>query len=454
MKQPPALQIPFVSRRPGSPFPQRAIKWVAAIGLAFTPGFALAQSVEITADRPDAVYACEHPATFTIRVLGADKELLKAGKLNVNLTNFGPQNVLSSTFDLAEGNPVICAGTLHEPGFLKCLATIKLEKETRGIFGVAYDPEKITAGSERPADFDSFWDAAVRKLDAEVPADPEAERLDAFCNEKHECFKVSFATFDKHRVYGFLSVPKGKGDGPFPVEINVPGAGPGAHGPNPGAADNGFITLVMNVHDYSPGPDAETQKKLYEEENSRLSEQYGAPRYCQAGAANRETYFYYRVILGINRAVNWVAARNDVDKTRFTYGGTSQGGGFGLILCGLNKNFVKGAIHVAAITDLSGFQKGRVSGWPKLIENVKAEDKEAATKVAPYFDGAHFAARIACPVRMSVGFIDETCPPSAVYSAYNAIQVKDKAMTHGIGMGHGVFPDIYKQVDQQWLRQK
>jgi len=185
-----------------------------------------------------------------------------------------------------------------------------------------------------------------------------------------------------------------------------------------------------------------------------VQEQYGVPRYCMSGAAARETYLYYRILLGINRGVNWLAARPDVDKTRFVYTGTSQGGGFGFYLCGLNKNFTKGVMHVPALTDLLGFQKGRDSGWPKLIENVTPEQKEAAIRTAPYFDGAHFAPRITCPVRVSVGFIDETCPPAAVYSSYNALRVKDKAIRHGFGMPHKVFPQIYEQLDQQWARQK
>lgn len=424
-----------------------ALMWGVAL-----PLLALAQSVEISADRAEAVYACGETATFTVRALGADGQLLKAGRVNVALSNFGPQSVTNAAFDLEAGNPVTCSGTLREPGFLKCVATAKLGKEVRGVCGAAYEPGKIAAGSERPADFDAFWDAAVKRLDAEVPADARAERLDAFCNEKHECFRVSFATFDNLRVYGFLSVPKGAG--PFPVEVNVPGAGPGVVSPNTGMADRGFIYLVMNVHPFEPAADAEGQKALYAEQDKRLQALYGAPLYCQAGAASRETYFYYRVILGINRAVNWLAARPDVDKARFGYGGTSQGGGFGFILCGLNKTFTKGVIHVPAITDLLGFQKGRDSGWPKLIEGVRPEDKAAATRVAPYFDGAHFAARITCPVRVSVGFIDETCPPAAVYSGYNALRVKDKAIVHGIGMPHKVFPQFYKQLDNDWLRAK
>lgn len=416
------------------------------------PLWLAAQSVEISVDRAAAVYACGEPAVFTLRVLDTENQPVKEGKLSVTLTNFGTQQVAQAEFDLAAVNPVTCAGTLREPGFLKCTATARIGKEYRGVFGVAYAPEKIRAGSERPVDFDVFWDTATAKVEAEVPLDARVERIAQASNDKRECFRVSFATFGGLRVYGFLSVPKG--DGPFPVEVNVPGAGPGVVGPNTGMADRGFIHLVMNVHPFEPAVDAEAQKALYAAQDARLTERFGAPRYCQSGAASRETYFYYPVILGINRAVNWLASRPDVDKTRFTYGGTSQGGGFGFILCGLNRNFTKGCIHVPAITDLLGFQAGRASGWPKLVENQPEEAKAAAAKVAPYFDGAHFAARITCPVRVSVGFVDETCPPAAVYAGYNALRVGDKAIEHGIGMGHRVNPDIYTRLDQQWLRQK
>ena len=420
------------------------------IGVTLFPVvMACAQSVEVTADRASYVYACGEPATFTIRVLDKDRQPIKAGQLRVTLTNFGTQHIAGATFDLSKTCPVTCSGTLREPGFMKCVANVKLDKDYRGLSGVAYDPEKITAGSVRPDDFDAFWDTSIKALDDKVPLDPRVERMATFCSDKRDGYRVSFATFDGMRVYGFLSVPKGTG--PFPAVVSVPGAGPGVIGPSVGMADQGFIHLVMNVHPFEPAAVAEAQKLLYAEQDKRLNAQYGATRYCQSGATSRETYFYFRILLGINRAVNWLAARPDVDKARFGYTGTSQGGGFGFILCGLNRNFTKGVIHVPAITDLLGFVKGRDSGWPRLIENVRPEDKAAAMRVAPYFDGAHFAARITCPVRVSVGFIDETCPPAAVYAGYNAIRVQDKAIGHGIGMAHGVFPQFYRQYDQQWL---
>ena len=137
-----------------------------------------------------------------------------------------------------------------------------------------------------------------------------------------------------------------------------------------------------------------------------------------------------------------------MDKTRFRYQGTSQGGGFGFYLTGLNHTFTRAAFYVPAITDTMGYLRGRQSGWPQIVENNSAtpEKRAMAEKNAPYFDGANFAARIRCPVRVAVGFADTTCAPCAVYAAYNAIPVKDKGIVHGIGMGHGCFGKFYSEL--------
>ena len=97
------------------------------------------------------------PTTFTVRVVDKDNQPLTAGQLSVVLSNFGTQQVAYAAFDLAKANPVTCTGTLHEPGFLKCTAVVNLDKaQVRGVSGAAYEPEKIVAGSPRPADFDTI----------------------------------------------------------------------------------------------------------------------------------------------------------------------------------------------------------------------------------------------------------------------------------------------------------
>ena len=92
-----------------------------------------------------------------------------------------------------------------------------------------------------------------------------------------------------------------------------------------------------------------------------------------------------------------------------------------------------------------GYLRGRASGWPRPVETKggRPETRAAAERNAPYFDGANFASRIRCPVRVAVGFSDTTCPPCAVYAAFNAIPVADKEIAHGIWMGHGCFGEFY-----------
>jgi cephalosporin-C deacetylase-like acetyl esterase len=99
-----------------------------------------------------------------------------------------------------------------------------------------------------------------------------------------------------------------------------------------------------------------------------------------------------------------------------------------------------------------GYRAARQSGWPKIVEHNSStgERRAAAEKWAPYFDGANFASRITCRLRVIVGFSDVTCPPCAVYAAYNEIPSRDKDIFHGIGMGHSVRRELYAR-GNDWL---
>ena len=99
-----------------------------------------------------------------------------------------------------------------------------------------------------------------------------------------------------------------------------------------------------------------------------------------------------------------------------------------------------------------GYLKGRQSGWPRIVENNSStpELKAEAERNAPYFDGANFASRITCPVRVAVGFADTTCAPCAVYAAFNEIKSSDKEIRHGFGMTHSCFGRFYEEFER-WL---
>ena len=415
---------------------------------------ALAATYKVETDKPGCVYRCGETATFTVTMLDASN-LRKSGEMQyATLDNFGTQLVAKVSVDIATGAVTRISGTLSEPGFLR----LKLPQTKGGhgdpnVFSVGFEPEKIKKGSPSPADFDEFWATAKAKLAKEVPLDPQLERIEERSNGKFDLYQISFATFGR-RVYGFLSVPKDKSKVPFPVIIGVNAAGFGGWTNDLSGRDDA-ICAQFSVYDWPMDwkwKEKGLQKK-YDEFNAEKKTKYSCGGYATSGiSVSREEYFYYSVLLGINRAVDWIAAMPDVDPRRFVYQGTSQGGGFGLYLCGFNRNFTRAALYVPAITDTMGYLAGRESGWPRIVESNSStpESREAAEKWAPYFDGANFASRIRCPVRVAVGFSDTTCPPCAVYAAYNEIPMPDKQILHGIGMTHSCFGKFYGELGR-WL---
>ena len=302
----------------------------------------------------------------------------------------------------------------------------------------------------RPADFDAYWENAIAALDREVPEDARCEHDPALDTAAFTCYRVSFATYGKNRrVYGFLSVPKA-GKAPFPVRITVPGAGRGAFVP---FKQTGCIGLVMNVHDYAPKANRAEQEAAYQDENARWGAPYGVKWYYHSGIQkSREDYFYYGAILGINRAVNWLARRKDVDLGDFTYRGQSQGGAFGIYLAALNPHITVATISEPAITDTLAYKVGRQSGWPRIVE--EQPDKSPANIAAieermRYFDAVNFVPRIKCPTRWLAGWEDKLCPAECVHAGYNRLNgANDKRIVDGEFLGHGVPNDVYQKYEK------
>ena len=430
----------------------RAAALSAVFAVASFAASAVPLKFSVVNDRADLIYGVGDEASFTVTATDTNGNAAVRGTVEVCLDNFGPKKVLQKTVDLSEGNPFTVRGRLDEPGFLRMRLVAKGSEPFN--WGVGYAPEKIRKGSPSPDDFDEFWRAARARLAREVPLDAKMVRVPERCQRDFEFFRISFATFGR-RVHGYMSVPTNKEKAPYPVEFSVFAAGFG-NWTNDMSGSPDRIKVAFSVYPFEPDwkwKELGLKARLYDAMNDACRAKWGTI-YSQAGVAkSREDYFFYPVLLGIDRAVDWVAARDDVNRSRFCYAGTSQGGGFGFYLTGLNRAFTRAAFFVPAITDTMGYLKGRQSGWPSIIES-QPEDKRAAAELnAPYFDGANFASRIRCPVRVAVGFSDTTCAPCAVYAAYNEIAVADKSILHGFGMTHSCFGKFYEELGN-WLMEE
>ena len=433
--------------------------WMTLAAVGVMPSVTVADRIEITSDPAGAVqFYTGRVTTFTVKVTDDAGKLVRSGTAKTTLDNFGDKTYGTRTFDLAAANPFRLKGTMDEPGVLRLSVS---SGTNNACWGVAYQTRGIVQAEPCPEDFDAYWSAEKARLEKEVPLDAKCELDPKRARANCDCYNVSFATFNGKRVYGFLAVPKGMKPGErLPLHVNVPGAGPWALS---AATRPGEITLVMNVHAYPPPYDAKEMKRMMSEQNAALAKKYGLPdptSYCSlAGIGeSREDYWYHDIMLGINRAVDWACARPDVDVSRVTYSGGSQGGGFGLFLTYLNGHFTRSLVCVPAITGHYGYKQGRQSGWPNLIARQRPEKRAAAERNAAYFDGVNFARKIRKPIRFVAGLCDRTCPPANVWAAFNACPSENKDIVGVVGAPHswqkGVDGAAISRELEDWLRRR
>ena len=438
-----------LSPLPLSPLPLALLSLCVAVTAAAAP-----YKFTVDCDEPARMRKVGETTEFRIVCEDLAKTNGFGGPVEVWLDNFGTNVLERLTVCPEKGKPIVLRGTLTEPGFLRAVAMNPGSRTT--FFGlgkgnvcasVGYEPEKIVQGLPCPDDFDAYWQGERKRLAAEVPLAATRELVTDYMKKGFVCWKVSFATFGGKRVWGFLTVPE-EGKGPWPLRVNVPGAGPAAVAASAGARP-GEVSLTLNVHPFEPAADAKGQKKLYEAQDVACRKRYGTTYATSGLGVSREEYFYHDIILGMDRAVDWAVALPEVDRSRVWYSGGSQGGGFGMFLMGLNRNFTRGYVWICAIADHGGYRLGRIPGWPRLVQ-CNERNRAVAERFAPYFDACNFAARVKIPIRMSAGLSDCCCPPPAVWSAYNALGSADKAIVPCPNVGHSIPSDV-SQGFEHWL---
>ena len=394
-------------------------KQLVLAGLLGAAGLLNAQNLDIVpAGKINFKVGEEIP--FTVTAKKDKKQLLKEGTFTLSFHNSGGKKIQDDlTIDLANGNPVKVTTKLDHPGFVLIKAsnvktadgkTVKWNNHPFApLGGAAVEPEKIVTGSECPEDFDQFWQEGIKSFEnAKITVKPAPEI-------KRNGFKVSRFTVEfpdgSGLVDGFLSIPDKPGK--YPAHAGVPGAGSGKADPIPRwPSPVPAIELWLNVQNFRTGADQKEQR----ERNGAYVKSLGGA-FWFSGAKGRDTYFYRKVWLVVNRAVDYVATLPEYDGKHFAMVGNSQGGGTALAVGSMNKNITCIVATVPALCDHGGWKAGRQAGWPQLHANLKGK----ADPWMSYFDGANFAARIKVPTLVSVGYIDVTCSPASVYAAFNAI---------------------------------
>jgi len=409
-------------------------------------------TINVRTNRADAIFKCGQPATFLISFKMAE-QYIDIGKIFVSLTLDGGKKIKEQSIQVRTApKPLHISGTLNEPGFLRCTVEYPIgDKVYRGYAAAGFEPTSIRAKSVRPDDFDEFWLKGQSEL-KHIPMDARFTLLSEYSNARHRCFKISLANINNTRVYGFLNVPVSSNnrfqETKYPALLKIPGGGVAF--PSKPLISNNYLTLYMSVHDYDVGLPREKYKE-FEAKYKQLSP-IGSSRYYYNGAPNRERYFFRRVILGIDRAVSYIDSRPDFNGKHLVIQGHSQGGFIALAVAGLNRHITGVATNQPGFCDHAGYLAERMPGAPRLVQLSPKDQGEKWLKMSAYFDVVNFAPKISCPVIMSVGFIDLTCSPSSIYSAYNEITAQ-KYIMNMLLYGHGS-SNPFRKFEKEWIEKK
>jgi cephalosporin-C deacetylase len=274
-----------------------------------------------------------------------------------------------------------------------------------------YKPER-----QEPPDFDEFW-AATLMAARQIPLEPDFKPAEAHLS-LIEVFDVTFPGFAGQPIKGWLLLPRQRG-GRLPCVIEYIGYGGGRGLPIDWLvyAAAGYAHFVMDTRGQgsawrtgdTPDPEPDGSNPQY-------------PGFMTRGVLNPETYYYRRVFTDAVRAVETARSHPDVDPGRIVLTGGSQGGGITLAVAGLIPDLaavmpdVPFLCHYRRATEIvDSFPYNEISQYCR-----RHRDKiDTVFETLSYFDGVNFAVRANAPALFSVALMDETCPPSTVFAAYN-----------------------------------
>lgn len=271
-----------------------------------------------------------------------------------------------------------------------------------------------------PDDFDAFWSRSLAES-AEFPLDARFERVTDSPFEAVEVFDVAFSGYMGQPIRGWFLAPRERsGKLPCLVRFLGYGGGRGFPGDYLMAPVSGFATFVMDTRGqgsvWAPGdtPDEAGSGPQF-------------PGFLTRGIASRESHYYRRVFVDAARAVGAAASHEYVDADRLGVTGNSQGGALAIAAASLCGERVK--VLCADVPFLSHFRRAvslvdtmpyaEISGYLKCHRDRAGE----VFRVLDYFDCVHHAARVKARALFSVGLMDNICPPSTVFAAYNALTV-------------------------------
>lgn len=323
------------------------------------------------------------------------------------------------------------------PGFYPVTAVVKCgeARQVRLKLVPGYDVGNIQGPVAQPADLDSFWEMRLKEL-ADVKPEFSVEPVPQRSTAEVAAYRVRMRSYGGVRIAGWLTIPKGKG--PWPGLISVAGYG-GAETTHPFTSRDQTVTLALSIRGQG---------------DSKGDIDLKGAEYMFLGLSGKPAdYIYVGAYLDVVRAMDFLCSRPEVDATRIGIEGGSQGGGLSLAGAALDPRIAACSAAVPWLCDWPDYAvtaPWALENYSKLLHERKDLSQEQLQSILSYVDVMNLAPRIHCPVTVSVGLLDDICPPRTILSAYNRIHSRKtiRYYPHGDHSGGG---SADRMIRDRWL---
>ena len=300
------------------------------------------------------------------------------------------------------------------PGFYE----VRLRDSIRWNIGVR--PDAVVSAPDAQPDFDTFWQQTLAEL-ADVPIEAEWTEIPLYSNAVRTCYEVRYPSWNGGISGGIVSIPVAEGK--YPVCIQYMGYGAPVYYFDPNA-DADHIEFAVSIRDQG----------IFKE---------GQDRWIDRGLSSKESFYYRGAFCDAKRAVDFVASLDKADTDHIVAFGESQGGALTFVAAALDSRIQAIAPAVPFLGDYPDY--ARIVWWPvhEVFEQADAEgiDRDALFTMLSYFDVKNFAPLIQCPVYMSFGLQDPTCPPHTNFAIYNNLGTKNKRYFCVPTCGHAMWQE-------------
>ncbi|MEO6150825.1 MAG: acetylxylan esterase, partial [Mucilaginibacter sp.] len=312
----------------------------------------------------------------------------------------------------------------------------------RRVFGL--DPDKITAGHNKPDDFDVFWQNSLDSL-KKIPPKFEVTEQSNMSNDKVKVYLVQMRSWGNAIIRGWLTIPI-KRPKKLPIRYRVPAY---LVPMLPTTNENDFAVFSINVRGNGNSKDAINTRGI---------------QYNLYNIENRNKYIYRAVYMDCIRGLDFVASIPEMglDTSRISVDGGSQGGALALVVAALDKRIKLVTSQVPLYSDIRNatlisktmFPHVQTPVWflNNYVKQNPGFTERRLFQTWDYFDPLNFANMIHCPVLMGIGLLDEHCPPACSLALFNRLATQKKVIWINPDKTHEVDGNYYR-FQYQWLRE-